>query len=143
MSTVTVSFVPKDDKGSNPGDYEMFVDVSGASEIDLLPPAYYKVKGVKLYQGTFVDGTHFTPNGAKQDDIKLLKQGHYNDEKGVFKDVVLPTGFTFHEASSDDSTPARITDTANEGSGSYEYLVWLQKSDGTNDYADPGVRNRG
>lgn len=150
MTTTVVSFDAKDDKGNNPGDYEMFVDVHSGDSVQIRPPAGYTVNGIKMYRGTDSGGVGqggpFTPNPQKGADKTTLKSGNPNNDpyREVFVTNASLDGFTYTPADGD--TPATLTDASAPGAnlGGFEFLIWLVRSaDGSNDFADPGIRNRG
>jgi len=150
MTTTVLSFDAKNDKGSNPGDYEMFVDVHAGDTIQIRPPAGHIVNGVKMYRGTDSGGVGqgglFTPNPQKAADKRTLKTGNPNSDPytEVFVTNASLDGFTYTPANGD--TLATVTDgnAAGTNLGGFEFLIWLVKSsDNSNDFADPGIRNRG
>lgn len=149
MTIATVSFEAKDTKGQNKGDYETFVDLSASGQSTLyLKAGSWAVKGIKLYQGSETNG-QFTPATQKNTDMGSLNSGVLSNYQAVFGTDGgnnLPTGFSFTPANG--NTPAYLTDPGSspgDSAAPYEYLIWLQSTDGnaTNDYADPGIRNRG
>ena len=54
MTGVThgLSFEPKNDKGSNKGDYELFLDLQSGDTVVLTPPVNWMFAGVKVYAAT-------------------------------------------------------------------------------------------
>lgn len=151
MSTITMSFDAKNDKGNNRGDYEMFVDVHSGDVIQLLPPTGYAVKGAKMYQGTESGGVGtggpFGSNPQKQTDKNTLGRG--NATTATYTDVFVTNGsmdeFVYADAAG--STPATLTNSSapDTNLGGFEFLIWLVSTTDSNDndYADPGIRNRG
>lgn len=142
MTGVTheLSFEPRDDKGRNKGDYELFLDLQSGDTVVFTPPVNWMFAGVKIYSAAETGGAGKpvqTPQ-AKKNDIAALRQGDFNT---VFADwnSKLPAGF---EAV--DLNPSRgslkYTGTT---TGFYEYLVWITSDDNGDDFIDPGLRNRG
>ena len=143
MTGVTheLSFEPRDDKGSNKGDYELFLDLQSGDTVVLTPPLNWMFAGVKVYAATETEGAGKpvqTPQ-AKKDDIASLRQGNFST---VFAnwDSNLPEGFEAVDLRNGYQGSLRYTGSA---TGFYEYLVWIINDDIGNDFIDPGLRNRG
>jgi hypothetical protein len=143
MTGVTheLSFEPRDDKGSNKGDYELFLDLQSGDTVVFTPPLNWMFGGVKVYAATETGGAGKpvqTPQ-AKKDDIALLKQGNFST---VFANwgSNLPEGFEAVDLRNGYQGSLKYTGTT---TGFYEYLVWIINDDIGNDFIDPGLRNRG
>ena len=146
-----VSFEAKNDVGANKGDFEMFVDLQESDTILMYPPVGYTMNGIKLYSVSDPEHGHRdTPNQDKANDIASLRsKGDYSD---VFPSNDQWSEFSFTMSLATGHTSMTLTNGNPPGNAaSYEFLIWLQKEvtnpDGTtttvNDYADPGIRNRG
>lgn len=124
------------DQGGAKGDYEMFVDITRSTTIVFTAPEGYSVKenGIRLYLVTKSGSGKVIPNSDKKKDIGKLQAGKYSD---VFTGE-LPEDF--HFAVSDDGSGTLRDDDGIQGE--YEYLVWIATPDGSDSFADPGVRNR-
>lgn len=125
--------------------WEMFIDLStpgsgtGApSVLDMAAPSGYTVKGIKLYSNTNPPGQGGPWDGNKTTDIASLKGNNSDATYEAVFDGSYPPNYGFAAGN-----PGKLTVNAGATEAEYEYLVWIQNSDGTNSYADPGIRNKG
>jgi hypothetical protein len=146
MANVTLSFEAKNDKGQNPGDFEMFVDLSSpqATTISLIPPEGYKIMGANIYVAVKTQigksGKYqITPSANKKKDLTLLKGKPSAGEYTTVFARANEGGFSLDLGNGTTSVTL-----SNPGhAGYYQYLIWVQViSDSSNDYMDPGIRNR-
>ena len=143
MTGVTheLSFEPKNDKGSNKGDYELFLDLQSGDTVVFTPPVNWMFAGVKIYAATESGGAGKpvqTPQ-AKTNDIASLRQGNFSQ---VFDNWSgnLPAGFEAVDLLNASQGSLKYTGTT---TGFYEYLIWITSDDQGDDFVDPGLRNRG
>ena len=138
MSNVKLVFLPEDTGG--PGKFEMFVDLDssgGASIVMIEPPPGWTTRGIKMYPTEFNPGNgKVMQNSTKQSDKGQLSGGNLGKYQTVFNGAALPPGFFF--ASGDTGTLVTTKQTL----GEFEFLVWIQDGGGSNDYLDPGLKNR-
>lgn len=140
MGNINLKFEPKDDRGSNLGDYEMFIDLSSTEQnptsIMLEVPDGWLVRAIKFYAVTENPNGTVTPSQEKKADIRTLKgAGKSGNFGAVFDNITTPEGFSF------DATSKTLTDNG-ASKGAFEYLIWIQVSGSdTNDFIDPGIRN--
>jgi hypothetical protein len=137
MSNVRVVFLPNENPGKKPGDYEMFIDLDSAvfqSQLVLETPVGWEAQAIKLYQATINPAGKVIPDNQKNVDKGLLAGGSYTT---VFGSATLPAGVSFAPGSS-----ASTLLSSGVSPGLYEFLVWIKDGSGTNDYLDPGLRIR-
>ena len=72
----------------------------------------------------------------KQRDIASLR-GQNPSYATVF-DGEYPDHYTFTAGN-----PGKLTVQSGATAVEFDFLIWIQKSDGTNTFADPGIRNKG
>ena len=140
-----VSFEAKNSAGSNPGDFEMFVDLCQSDTILMYPPVGYKLNGIKLYSVSNAEHRD-NPSPQKAADITSLKGNASTEEySAIFPSNTNWSEFNFTMSLAADGSSMTLTNGNPPGhAASYEFLVWLVKTaDSSNDYADPGIRNRG
>lgn len=128
-----------------PQTWEMFIDLStpgsgnaAPSVLDMAVPSGYTVKGIKLYSNSNPPGGGGTWDGNKATDIATLKGNNSDATYSTVFDGQYPPDYSFTAGN-----PGKLTVNAGAATAEYEYLVWIQKSDDTNSYADPGIRNKG
>lgn len=143
MTGVTheLSFEPKNDKGNNKGDYELFLDLQSGDTVVFTPPINWMFAGVKVYAATESGGAGKpvqTPQ-AKTNDIASLRQGNFSQVFDNWADN-LPEGFAAVDLQSAFQGSLKYTGTT---TGFYEYLIWITSDDQGDDFVDPGLRNRG
>ncbi len=140
MGDINLKFEPKDNRGSNLGDYEMFIDLSSTVEnptrIMLEVPEGWLVRAIKFYPVTENPNGSVTPSQQKKNYITDLRNPRLPGTFGaVFDNATMPEGFSFDAASK------TLTDNG-ASKGAFEYLIWIQVSgSNTNDFIDPGIRN--
>ena len=139
--THALRFDPRDDKGNNKGDYQLFLDLKSGDTVVLTPPFGWMYAGLKIYTATQtggVSGPIQTPQ-AKKNDIASLKQGNFTT---VFADwdQHLPEGFEVVDELNPYQGSIKYTGTT---TGFFEYLFWISSDEEGNDFVDPGLRNRG
>lgn len=140
MGDINLKFEAKDDRGSNLGDYEMFIDLNSTAQnptsLVLEVPDGWLVRAIKFYPVTENPNGTVTSSRDKARDITTLKAaGRTGNFGAVFDNVELPEGFSL------DTNNNTLTDNG-ASTGAFEYLIWIQVSgSNTNDFIDPGIRN--
>jgi hypothetical protein len=135
--TIALDFQPSPDS-NDVGGYEMFVDITGATDIQLLVPAGYSipVNGLRMFKLVDDNGTVY-PSQDKKDAVASLS-GKNPDYSTVFNGEALPDGFTFTPTTA--GAPAMLKD-SDTNEGEYDYLVHIVTPEGKDTFADPGIRN--
>jgi hypothetical protein len=136
MSNVAVVFLPNENPGKKPGDYEMFIDLNSAEFPGLLVLEHVgcTAQQIKLYQSTKNPAGKVIPDPQKKADQGLLAGGNYTT---VFTSAPLPAGFSFVPGSS-----ASVLLSTGASPGLFEFLVWIKDGSNNDDYLDPGLRIR-